>query len=168
MLQNGRPADPLFDPNEALFFRWSKTDLTDDNQIRPENMRIFRVPDQSVNRSKHNGRDWHVLLPNPEYPNSPAWLCMGVFRISVSDVPAPVTRSGAVHELRVEHAPDKLNFEHCELRVYKNGVREQSRKKVPDAVKKEFRTAVFQAAELVIVPDDHPDKEARPDEQSSG
>lgn len=156
MLQNGRPADPLFEPDETLFIRWSKSELTDDNEIRPENMRALRLPNQSVNRSKHDGRSWHVLLPNPEFAKSDAWLCMGVFRVKVADIPASIPRSGVTHEFKVEHDPITLNFQHSELRVYKDGTREQNRKKIHETVKKEFRTAFFQAAELVIIPDNHP------------
>lgn len=160
MLRNDRDDDQNFDPDEFLYMRWGKADLTDDDRVRPENI---RCPDQSVNREKHNGRDWFVLLPDPEHPKSPAWLCMGVLRFRVSNVPKPIEHAGSEHTFSVVHDPTDRNFHHCELRAFKDGRRNP--KKVAREAKKHFRTALGLAVELVIAPNEQHDESAASNKQ---
>lgn len=129
--------------------RWARADLTDDGEVRPENI---RCPDQSVNREKYDGGDWFVLLPDPEHQKSGAWLCMGVLRFRVSDIPEPIVVAGTEHSFKVVHDPIDRNFRHCELRAYKDRMRNP--KKVTKEAKKHFRTAIGLAAKLVIAPDE--------------
>jgi hypothetical protein len=153
MRADGRPPYQDFEPSEVLSFRWFSTDCEADGSIRRNNL---PVPNQSVNRSKHGGRAWHVLIPEP-WPDDVRTkrnLCMGIVQMSVAGVPDDYGENGASYQFVVEHDPMNHNYCHCEIRVYKNGRRltKEELKKAKGA-KKHYRDGVYKAAKTILRPE---------------
>jgi len=148
MYRNGRPIDSEFHQSERLFFRCKLDAVFEADQLKPASVRF---PDQSVNREKY-GRCRDVLLPD-ESPKSKNWILWGVARIHVRDIPTEAKSSGGVaYQFAVEHDPQEDNYAHSELRVYKNGQREQGGKRINQQIKKEFRTRLALSARVIVKP----------------
>jgi len=156
MFRRGRGIVPIA-LDDILCFRWFNDFVEKDGSLRPAN--IF-IPDQSMNRRRFpgfRGRCWHVLIPNPEDDSERASrnCCTGVVQLRAADVTLETSQNGVLFSFRVDHDPLEHNYGHCELRVYRNGVRLQKldadglkyADKVPwTAAKKWFRTEVAKVA----------------------
>ena len=113
MMTKGRQPDQVFSPDESLFRRFRPSDFVG-YEIAPE---AFELPDMSVIRQKFGKPEW--LLIQEEYQD---W---GVAGFKVEDIPAneEVHHLGYIeYVLRPEHAPDKYNYPHSEVRIYRDGV----------------------------------------------
>jgi hypothetical protein len=103
-----RPLDPCFSPEEYLYIRFKELlgDMPSPSGIR--------IPNQSVNRSKHGGQPEWVLLPD--------WLNWGYGSFKVADIPPfLMSDSGQVRfNFRVEHDPKECNYYHSEIRAYRD------------------------------------------------
>lgn len=163
MYRRNRVAVNDFRASERLYFRWFSNwlDASDsDYEIRPENVPI---PNQSVNRSRHGGRCWFVLIREPpldscdeegERNKARRQLLMGVVRLRRCELPPPTTICGKSYSFAVEHNPSNHNYQHCEIGVYEDGWRlngpSSSMKK---AVKKYYRVKVAERAVLILHPE---------------
>jgi hypothetical protein len=147
MYRRGRPVDPLLSPTERLFLR-CQCEWVDVDRIKPAHIHF---PDQSVNREKYS-YPTDVLLPDAT-PRSADWVLWGVVAFQVADVPADSTTSGGVsYRFTAEHDPLEDNFGHTELRVYKDGVREQNKDRINPKIKKEYRTRLALRTRLIVPP----------------
>ena len=144
-----------FDDDELLYFRWFSDWVTRDEKgstrLRPAQI---PVPNQSVNRSKHGGKCWDVLIPEPASDRDlPRRICQGVVCVPVSGIPEPLDGR---FEFRVEHDPDDHNYCHCEVRVFDDDVRVvragnkwSVSKGQATAIKKYYRVAMAGASILL-------------------
>lgn len=150
MRSRGRTTLQHFDLSESLFFRWFSDYFEADGSIRRSNIGI---PDQSVNRGRHGGRAWHVLIPEPEPKTAETQkhLCMGILRLPVSGIPGSFQEGNASIAFVVEHDPEEHNYCHCEIRVYRNGHRlTKDELKKAKLVKKFYRNEMFKAVKLLL------------------
>lgn len=139
MWQKARPLIEAFGESEVLFFRWFLNWTLDDQTIRPAHL---PSPNQSVNRSGLGGRCWFVLMPDPESQSLPH-LCKGIVRIDIRDIPA----SFGDITFRVEHDPTPHNYQHCEIRAFRNG---QKLDEIPKPAKKFYQTELAKRAKLIL------------------
>lgn len=124
MFRRGRAEDPVFEPTEPLYKRFSPAEFVPGSSIS------VRFPEFSVNRGKYSEPEW-VLLPQ--------WLDYGIVVFLVRDVPAEMTSEGGVrYTFIVAHAPLEDNYAHSEIRALKEG-RHVPRLDVPKTLKKKFR-----------------------------
>ena len=73
--------------------------------------------------------------------------------VQISDLPPDIASPGGVSfSFTAEHDPLEDNYSHSELRVYKNGIREQAKKKINSQVKKKYRTDMAFRTRLVVRP----------------
>lgn len=165
MYCRGRPIVPVFEDGERIFFRWYRNDVNDtfikhDNPtgITPNQVPI---PDQSVNRSGLGGRFWFVLMPERDEPHDLRLrkLCMGVLKLTIDCIPNPTNDDGVNYTFLLERDPLRDNYQHCEIRVYKDGLRQtasdrnQLKKLIPKAVKKYYRAKIAEAAQWELLPE---------------
>lgn len=148
MHRNGRDIDSTFVEQEKLFIRCRRDWLDENQRVKPANIHF---PDQSVNREKYS-EDYDVLLPNAETTDL-GLIYWGVAVFLMRDIPASDSTSGGTKfTFTVEHDPDSDNFGHSEMRVYKNGKREQNKNKISDVVKKAYRAKLAMRTGLIIEP----------------
>jgi hypothetical protein len=106
-----KPPIPEFDPDEYLYRRtkpgvWKKGKLSLD---------AIELPELSVNRSSLGPAEW-VLLTEERFST---W---GIAKFKVRDIPTPMTHLGIdAYDFRPVHDPDKNNYPHSVVRVWKNG-----------------------------------------------
>lgn len=147
MFTRGRPLDPEFASEEWLYFR-CMAEWIECGRIKPANVHF---PDQSVNRQKYS-RPRDVLLPD-DSEESCNWLLWGVVGIQVRDLPPEMRTGGGIpYSFPVEHDPLPNNYSHSELRVFKNGVRETSKGKINNQIKKEYRTRLALRTSVIVSP----------------
>lgn len=148
MYRNERDVDLKFLDREKLFIRCKRDWLDPNNRVKAANIHF---PDQSVNREKYS-ESYDVLLPNAD-TKDPGLIYWGVAVFTVCDIPpSDSTSGGTKFTFTVEHDPDSDNFGHSEMRVYKNGNREQSKNKISAEVKKAYRAKLAMKTGLVIEP----------------
>lgn len=148
LYQRGRPVDSDMPPTERLYFRCMRDWLDDNDSVRPAQIQF---PDQSVNRERYS-RPRDVLLPDGALV-SRNWILWGVSMVQISDLPPDIASPGGVSfSFTAEHDPLEDNYSHSELRVYKNGIREQAKKKINSQVKKKYRTDMAFRTRLVVRP----------------
>jgi hypothetical protein len=144
--RRSRVFDAQFDQFEKLFLRCQKEWIDQHGQVKPANIHF---PDQSVNRERYS-KPRDVLLA-VDTRGSASFLLWGVAFVQVADIPHPMVSEGNVqYQFTVEHDPLEHNYAHSELRVYKNGVREQTKKKINQEVKKRYRIELARRSRLLI------------------
>ncbi len=119
------------------------------------------TPDQSVNRSGLGGKCWFVLMPEPKEPVElrNRKLCMGILKLLANPMPTPVKNDKAIYTFVLEHDPLPENYQHCEIRVYKDGVRQTTadrkklKKLIPKNVKKHYRAKMAEAVSWELLPE---------------
>jgi hypothetical protein len=164
MLQEQRDPVQDFDPAELLFLRCKNEWLDANGGFRPQ---FVAFPDQSTNRSRFSS-PYDVLLSSDD-PKSKDFWCWGVVQFRVNQLPpADKTTSGAGKKLKetgytftVEHDPDPRNYGHCELRVYKDGIRTSSVSS--KELKKRYRLKLARALLLRAAPMDDSEPNADDD-----
>src|SRR3954447_12309055 len=137
MYRRGRPLDPVFEPNEDLYYRISVQGGVGEH---PEGVDI-RIPEDSVNRGKYSEPD-DVLYPS--------YFSLGIATFKVSAIPSPkiftddqgITRE---YSLKVEHDPYEDNYAHSEVRAFREDVRVQHSSKIPKTIKSVFRQLMAEA-----------------------
>ena len=126
MLRGTRSIVNDFVNDERLFFRWYVDWVEHDGKVSRANV---PTPDQSVNRSKHGGKSWFVLIPDvcergdSDYSEKMRRLCQGAYTFLVREIPEPTTENGHSYAFRVEHDPEENNYQHCEIRIFRDGYR---------------------------------------------
>lgn len=139
MFRNGRPIDPIFLPDEALYIRFDKIN----NEI--VDPACIRAPVQSVNRSKYSKPEWVLLAKYPQF------LRWGYGSFKVSDIPESITsESGVTHNFKVEHEPLEDNYSHSEVRSYKNGELVKSKN---NAIRLKYRVILSQKIIILKMPE---------------
>ena len=153
MFRKKKPVLNSFAPSEKLFIRVFRDQLDSAGHILPPQVAI---PDQSVNRSGCDGKFWFVLMPEPhlDAQKNARQLCSGVYAIHEKDIPTPLVIDGAEFTFAVVHDPIDRNYQHCEIRVYRDG-KHLSDKKYVKKVKKYYRTIIANAAgqKAVLTPE---------------
>jgi hypothetical protein len=158
MYRRDRPTTNDFHDSECLYFRWFNDWLDGEKAIRPDNVPI---PNQSVNRSRHGGKCWFVLLPEPAIEGDKSCgerarrqLLMGIVQIRMNGLLPPTRLDGKRYSFSVEHDPLDHNYQHCEIRVYQEGLRLTDKKSAGiKIVKKYYRVKVAKKAVLVLHPE---------------
>ncbi|NQU08601.1 MAG: hypothetical protein HQ583_08570 [Candidatus Abyssubacteria bacterium] len=140
MRRNGRPLDPCFTPEEALYLRLRGKKRTG---ALPTDIRL---PAQSVNRAKHSKPEW-VLYPNHQ------GFSVGSFQVghipSIMKSPGP---GNVRYEFKIEHVPDDDNYSHSNLVVHKKGKKiVGDGKKINSDVKMRFRTEISKQIKILDV-----------------
>ncbi len=130
----GRSPKQEFDPEEALYLRYSS------EHFKGESLPTMAVkaPAFSVNRQLFS-RPSDVLIPN--------WLNFGIAEFKVKDIPnglIPDISFKPVHDPIDRNHPDFNhmgfeNYAHTEVRMFK-GSNDLGKNKIPDSLKKKFRT----------------------------
>jgi hypothetical protein len=139
MLRNGRPIDPIFLPDEALYIRF---DQIENEIVHPA---CIRAPVQSVNRSKYSKPEWVLLAKYPQF------LKWGYGSFKVSDIPESITSdTGVTHGFKIEHEPLEDNYSHSEVRSYKNG---KIVKRKNDAIRLKYRVILSQKIIILKTPE---------------
>ena len=84
-------------------------------------------PDQSVNCLVGGGRPWFLLLPEPgqNRKQNHRGRCSGIVELQRDAFPLAFAIGKINYTARVEHDPKEHNYQHCEIRIYANGVRVQ-------------------------------------------
>lgn len=121
MFQRGRAAQDDIEDAESFYYRVFSNHMRDNQLTRGQ----LPYPNLSVNRTKHGGKWWHVLLPDPP----PAGqeddslrdrrlknLCMGVVQFNIPEITCEF--DGVSFRFVVEHDPCPHNYCHCEFRIY--------------------------------------------------
>jgi hypothetical protein len=86
-------------------------------------------------------------------------LCMGILKLTADCIPTPTENEGATYAFRLEHDPLRYNYQHCEVRVYKDGLRQtasdrnQLKKLIPKAVKKHYRAKIAESVQWELLPE---------------
>lgn len=136
MYRRGRPIDPVFTSNEALYCRIRQTDYVPGSSLN------VRSPDFSVNRSKYS---------EPEDVLIPKWLDWGIVAFRVDAIPSSLTSAGGIeYRFEVLHAPDEDNYAHSEVHTLKGEQRDPA--DVPKTVKKVFRQVLSERVWLIKPP----------------
>ncbi len=113
MMTRDRPVDPHFADDEILYRRFRPEDF-DGGEVAPE---AFELPDMSVNRQKYGPPKWLLL--------DEAFAHWGVAGFRVEDIPRDreMLHAGVIaYVLRPEHAPEKHNYPHSEVRIFCDGI----------------------------------------------
>lgn len=147
MLRNGRVADNGIKANHCLYYRFVQEDLLGD-RLNPTRIPIKNT---SVNWSKHS-KPWDVIFDHPG---------LGIARFIVRMLPFDLPRDRPnppsaknppkVFAFYAEHDPLDENYSHCEIRTYKEGVRD-IKCDLPATVKKEYRTSLADHALILWHP----------------
>lgn len=126
MIRNGRPEVQVFEDHEWLYFRWFSDWCGSEHQNPARiSQNHIPIPDQSVNRSGLDGRGWFVLMcePNEEKQRANRKLCQGILAFKYANLPSPLTFQQSEYTFKCEHDPLEHNYQHCEIRVYRDGAR---------------------------------------------
>jgi hypothetical protein len=135
MLQNNRPADQDFAPEEDLYWRFK--------EFVPL---AFKLINQSLNRSKHGCQPEWILLP--------CYKTYGYGVFKVQDIPPfKMTDGNVSYDFRVEHDPKDINYCHSEIRVYKDGTRINRQIKGNLEMKTNYRMEIFEKIRVLKDPD---------------
>ncbi len=165
MRRHNRDVVPVFEGGEQVFFRWYRNDIKEEfrNEDNPTGITPNQIPtpDQSVNRSGLEGRCWFVLIPEAEesVERRNRKLCMGILKLAAGRMPTPTTEGNAVYTFVLEHDPLPENYQHCEIRVYKDGVRQTAvdrkklKKLIPNKVKLHYRAKMAEFAAWELLPE---------------
>lgn len=147
MYQNGREPVPYFAPDELLYMRVEPDHVNSEGMLIPF---AFRLPSQSVNRSKYSEPEW-VLIPNYQ-----EW---GILSFERQDVPEelrsnqPPPDQSVEYRFEVEHHPCDDNYSHSEIRAYRKGQKEFNKGLgVVRTVKQKFRMRLSECATILKFP----------------
>ena len=141
MKRQGRPVDPHFDADEALYIRFQHLS---GQYIEAADL---RCPDQSVNRSRYSKAEW-VLLP--------IYAAWGIASLKVQDIPLQVMGGGCAQSFfKVEHDPQEDNYAHSEIRAFGDSTHLHRQSKTSHTVKLQFRTILSQSAIVMRQPSDN-------------
>lgn len=110
MLQNGRPPLPHFDPREYLYRRVPPEQWVESSTGLPIDIDAIELPDMSVGRSRFAHPEWLRLASGCS-----EW---GVVGFRVCDVPPERLIDGIPYQFSPEHAPERRNYPHSEVRAY--------------------------------------------------
>jgi hypothetical protein len=147
LLWNGRSIEPVFEPDELLFYRVQGFD--------PEgmvNVDDILFPNTSINRGRFS-LPQHVLWSR--YPKYTHWK---VAQFRVQDIPEKVEQPNstrvfnfkAVHDPLIKTDLDAENYAHTEIQGFENGER---KKNISNAlVAKDFRMRLRRMMYEVSVP----------------
>lgn len=119
MFRWGRRKDTSFSQDEDLYWRFTEVGYNEHALTRLQWLVAilraqFRLPDQSVNRSKYS-RPFDVLFPDH--------CDLGVLSFRVSTIPSHFAPDSVRYGFTVEHVPLWCNYSHSEIWVYKNQTR---------------------------------------------
>ena len=147
MHRNGREPVPHFAPDELLYMRVQPDHVNSEGKPLPF---AFRLPSQSVNRSKYSEPEW-VLIPSYQ-----EW---GICSFERRDVPEelrsnqPPPDQSAEYRLAVEHHPLDDNYSHSEIRAYRKAQIEfNDDLRVVPKVKQQFRMLLSDRATILKFP----------------
>ena len=147
MYRNGREPVAHFAPDELLYMRVEPDHV---NSRGVPMASAFRLPSQSVNRSKYSEPEW-VLIPNYQ-----EW---GILSFERQDIPEELRSSqpppdqSAEYRFAVEHDPRDDNYSHSEIRAYRKGRNEfNERLQVVRTVKQKFRMRLAECATILKFP----------------
>ena len=139
--------DNIFPAEEDLYLRLNPIYF---NKEFANNERLtlaeVRFPDFSVNRGKYS---------KPENVLKPIWFRYGIASFKVKDIPDPLkdVDTEDVFSFKVEHAPEKENRAHSEIRTYKNGLRKPGDKLEPSkTLRTKFREQLRKKIKLIKIP----------------
>lgn len=118
----GRPPIVPVPRNSKLYFRFFC------NNANPSGLPTkagIPCPDQSVNCNEADGRAWFLLLPEPQQSlrQHHRARCSGIVELRRNAFPMSFNAGGVDYVADIEHAPAPHNYQHCEVRVYANGLR---------------------------------------------
>jgi hypothetical protein len=141
--QRGRAADPLFSPDEPLYYLF--------DAIEQDRVAVQRIPfpDQSVNRAKYSRPKWVRLVAYPKYMNH------GIAEILVGKVPTELASDNQVgFVFKTVHDPLEENYSHSEIRCYRDGrhISHDERSKIPKIVKLKYRLQIGQSSRVIMPP----------------
>lgn len=156
MHRRSRPLDNEFAGGERLYARVKPNVMAFSNgEITANSFDWVHCPDQSLNRVKHGGRSWMVLMPvesEDESRSRDRLFKWGILSVYVSDLERTIAGRVGTVQFRVEHAPIDSNYHHCELHAFVGSERitkEESEAVRPPSVwrdvRKAFRTELLQA-----------------------
>jgi hypothetical protein len=100
-----------------------------------------------VNWSKYS-KPWDAKFHHPS---------CGIGRIIVKDLPRALpeklpTTDSKYHDFIPHHDPMPENYPHCEIRVFKEGVRVTKDSQISKLAKKEYRTIISDKTLILIEP----------------
>lgn len=141
LLQNNRPPDNVFTPDEELYRRIEKDHINGDTI----ELEAIKFPDFSVNRQKYCETYEDVLIPN--------WKDWGVASFKVKDVPQKeYSTDQNKFTFHVEHVPLPLNYPHSEVRTRKNGMYDKNKSVPSSSIKKLFRMELREKIRIIKKP----------------
>lgn len=139
---SGRSADPHFEPQENLYYRF---DIIMYQGFRAGSGISFRLPNFSVNREKYSEPD-DVLLPS--------YKDYGYLSFKKSHFPPPAKSAGEEGKwycFDVMHNPVEDNYSHTDVRCLKDGFFSDNLG-VPKTVKKVFRQTIAEKCKILRKP----------------
>jgi hypothetical protein len=155
LIRNGREVDPVFLPDELLYYRIVRLE---GNRVNPidipftDDIAGGKIKCAlSVNRGKYS-QPHHVL-----YSKYPKHINDGVVKFSVRDIPEAIehVEEHTILNFRVEHDPLEDNYSHSQIRAFRDGVRV---KPISEWFRKKLRTILSERMIPVIPPAEGPPK----------
>jgi hypothetical protein len=151
MYADNRKQDPLFLATELLYLRIldaGYSELLPTGSYQPQQLvqtlieENCHLPDQSVNRGKHSKPN-DVLFPRNTRLGIVCFPSSYASKVIQSKAIPP-----AQFTFQPTHTPNKCNYSHSEIYVFKNNQRHN--KKVPNLVKQEYREGLVGAETQLI------------------
>jgi hypothetical protein len=153
MFSWGRKAQSSFDSTERLYWRFEDVAYREEpadpfQYLRSRLQSQFRLPDQSVNRSRYSG-PLDVLFPSG-FGEGVVSFCYSYARDS------RVGKSGKESvwfDFVPQHVPITRNFGHSEVWIFRARIKDEHDKRPPKLVETAFKLALATDAEVVRYPD---------------
>lgn len=145
MLQSGRPSVPRFDPEEYLYRRIPPELWDESSPGLPIDLHAIALPDMSVGRSQFAHPEWLRLASGCS-----DW---GVVGFRVRSVPPERWIDGIAYEFSPEHAPERRNYPHSEVRAYERSSGNHVDGKslmLPPRVHLEWRERLLRAVQVFL------------------